>query len=607
MALQVWLPLNGDLRNQGLSNLQFQLINSTNTTINNNGKIGKCYNNNSNTAGGIVSTTKISLGQQHSMFCWFKFTSLMSSSSLGGGLVSTHYHTTNNGTGITIKYISSTTGYLSVNTGNGSSRTYNTYCGTTLLQANTWYHGGFTYDGTNIKIYVNGNLEKTQAYANMSMPENYIGLFVWSLNSTIPYTNYKLNGFLNDVRIYNHCLSPKEIKKISQGLILHYQLNDFFPLNLVKYDKNIYTESDGSKWVRIFHHNNPASKLFSNTDTWAFGVYKDEDRWFDIYPIVQNLTTFEFMVKQKTTSAATEIKYRWIQNKNPLVATYNDVKPDAVTRITTSGYTNGNQGGLWRSGHANTHMVIANSNSGNWYGATGCWVAYQGGIPGYPNTVITTGYIDLYIKISDYISNSIYDCSGYQNNGLIKKELAIVTNSPRYNTAINFNNSQLIEADPLPVETATLSAWLNFNSIPSGYTIPLHDKNSGLAIGITGMTRLISYVGSSAGGTGSAVNVSLSTNTWYHIVVVKTGVTTREVYINGNKITSMANNNWWGGDLNKFDIGGRHISNTYKDYFNGKMVDVRAYVTALSAAAIKELYLTSLDTSSGSPKARELE
>ena len=41
--------------------------------------------------------------------------------------------------------------------------------------------------------------------------------------------------------------------------------------------------------------------------------------------------------------------------------------------------------------------------------------------------------------------------------------------------------------------------------------------------------------------------------------------------------------------------------------YTGKLSDIRIYTTALSAAAVKELYQTSLDTSSGSPKARELE
>ena len=44
-------------------------------------------------------------------------------------------------------------------------------------------------------------------------------LFKRSITST-----YGKNS-LNDVRVYNHCLSTKEVKEISQGLVLHYKLD----------------------------------------------------------------------------------------------------------------------------------------------------------------------------------------------------------------------------------------------------------------------------------------------------------------------------------------------------------------------------------------------
>jgi len=44
------------------------------------------------------------------------------------------------------------------------------------------------------------------------------------------------------------------------------------------------------------------------------------------------------MVKQKTTVDATETKWRWIQNINPMIATWDDVKPGTITFVTT-GYS----------------------------------------------------------------------------------------------------------------------------------------------------------------------------------------------------------------------------------------------------------------------------
>ena len=228
MSLQIWLPLNGNLINYGFSNLKFSIV-SENTSIVSDGKIGlQTYNNNSHNGGGLISDKTIDLGNKLSMFCWINFTQLNSGSSLTG-VCGQHRYPNNAGMGITIKYASATTGYISLNTGDGTNRTYNTYTGSTLLTAGNWYHVGFTYDGNDIKLYVNGKLEKTQNYPNQKNIKDFIQVFGWSFvgeDSQTIYGNYQFIGKINDFRVYDHCLSQKEIKYLSQGLIAHYKLSE---------------------------------------------------------------------------------------------------------------------------------------------------------------------------------------------------------------------------------------------------------------------------------------------------------------------------------------------------------------------------------------------
>jgi len=52
----------------------------------------------------------------------------------------------------------------------------------------------------------------------MSAPEDYLTIFCWSLSGSSGaniHNDYKLNGALNDVRIYDHCLSAMEVREIS--------------------------------------------------------------------------------------------------------------------------------------------------------------------------------------------------------------------------------------------------------------------------------------------------------------------------------------------------------------------------------------------------------
>jgi hypothetical protein len=164
---------------------------------------------------------------------------------------------------------------------------------------------------------------------------------------------------------------------------------------------NIIQEPDGSVWLQIFHHNNPADYKFSSEDTFTEGVYKDTNRWFNLN-MCDQFTKWELLLKQKITNTDNEVKYRWSQTVNPMIATFNDTVAANTTFITTSGYTTPNvsYGGMYK-GSSNSWLVCNNGNDGNWYGAIGCWTAYQSGIPGYNGATISSGFVDVYIRIDN--------------------------------------------------------------------------------------------------------------------------------------------------------------------------------------------------------------
>ena len=172
---------------------------------------------------------------------------------------------------------------------------------------------------------------------------------------------------------------------------------------LCPYDYETYAEPDGSAWIKIYHHNNPANALFASSNTFTTSVYLDADRWF-FCSLLNQITngTYELMLKQKTTSSATETKYRWIQYANPMTCAFGDVDVADVSINTSSGYsTITNYGGIYKK-VASTYLCVNNAASGNWIGAIGCWAAWSGGIPGWGGAV-TSGYMDLYLRVDNQI------------------------------------------------------------------------------------------------------------------------------------------------------------------------------------------------------------
>ncbi len=84
--------------------------------------------------------------------------------------------------------------------------------GTTALQVGKWYHIVGTYDGSYLRMYVNGVLEGTTARSG-AITTNNIDLYIGSKSGTSQF----INATLDDVMIYNRSLSAQEIQSVSSG------------------------------------------------------------------------------------------------------------------------------------------------------------------------------------------------------------------------------------------------------------------------------------------------------------------------------------------------------------------------------------------------------
>lgn len=300
-----------------------------------------------------------------------------------------------------------------------------------------WHMFTFTYEQSyGTKVYVDGELHSQNPYTSYGLHYNLTGS---SLNLGAESTGIAsasspwFVGGLSDFRLYYTALSAEDIKELyevsmsisSYGDVLPYELlEDDEVSGLTKagvlqssaylgngdwmpYDQTIYTEPDGSQWVKIVHHNNPASKLFGSGNTFATTVYIDEDRWFNA-SLCDSVNQWEFMVKEAVAADGTELKYRWIQDANPMTAVYADVGSAKITKYTSEdGYNNftSGWGGIYKK-NSNTFLSQNSGTASSWWGAIGSWTAYQGGIPGFGNNtasthIIKTGYLDLYLRIDN--------------------------------------------------------------------------------------------------------------------------------------------------------------------------------------------------------------
>lgn len=625
MSLQVWLPLNGDLHNQGLNNFT---ITNNGATINNNGKIGKCYYFNGDKQWLQFST---SLGNFYnndwSFAVWLKPTDSTRS------VILSEY----NGAGASNVAIELTTARIVRIYWNGSPDIFFTTAGG--LPINEWTHLIITKQSSIFKIYFNGILKQTYAYdgtlsTRISNCQPRIGDdYRGNSANTVSY-----QGYMNDFRLYDHCLSAAEAAEIAKGLILHYKL-DNNGLGNENYWAN--GKPQINNWTNLQNYPNELRTTYARTNA----SYTSSPS-----TIPNEYTEIKFLSTRKQVNNGV-FQFQKVQRYNN---TYNGMCPILENLKEGEYFTIGYE--FYTSSPVNVNFGFTKRISGTTYKQIGAskfqvstintWTKISQSIQitsdfDKSNMTADVDYLLATIVIQDILGvttpgevvmrirniklekgqeatswtpakadfshiddNIIYDYSGYGNNGTIVGELTVAAGSPRYRVATQFPGTTYSKCVSPSTEGQTISVWAKWDSIPSGQSIIYIDYKTKTGLGLMSTGILCSSCGLNSY---TFSKTAIMANTWYHFVIVCPNGSenaTRQLYINGVEQTATNNTSNWTYAIDELQIGKR---STTSDGFNGQLSDFRIYATALTSEQVVDLYHTSMSIDNqGNTYAREL-
>jgi len=77
-----------------------------------------------------------------------------------------------------------------------------------IAKTQQWYYLVFTYNGSYLNLYINGEIKKTkEAKGSIKIKDNYLSI------GGKPYAKHTVGGIVDEVAIYDIALTPKEIKQ----------------------------------------------------------------------------------------------------------------------------------------------------------------------------------------------------------------------------------------------------------------------------------------------------------------------------------------------------------------------------------------------------------
>lgn len=252
MSLIHWWPLNNSYADNGTGSIT--LIPSTDSFSS--GKVTlKAYN--STADGQYLKATDLNVlnsFDEYSIACWVYITGPGTWNNTTAIISSGNYNDDSSnfifgfGGGNAGEYYDATDGYKRILVPNNHSPGLTCYYGIDLtsenyITPNTWKHVAITYKDGVTKAYVDGNFAGSTNYGK-KMPTTNVSYYY--IGGATYYDGFALKGKLNDVRIYNHELSIKEVHDLAQGLCVHYAFNVEDMYQPVE-----YLESTGTQYINL--------------------------------------------------------------------------------------------------------------------------------------------------------------------------------------------------------------------------------------------------------------------------------------------------------------------------------------------------------------------
>ena len=479
--------------------------------------------------------------------------------------------------------------------------------GTAALPANTWSYLTETYDGSTLRLYVNGTQVASTAHTgSIATSTNPLQIGGDSL-----YGQY-FAGLIDEVRVYNVALTATQIQTdettpvnpsgppsqpgtLTATAVSSGEVDLSWGASSGSVSGYLVERCQGAGCTNFTQIAAPAGTGTSYKDTsvsannsYSYRV-RATDAAGDLSPYSNTASATTTPPSQPGTLTATavssgEVDLSW-------GASSGSVSGYLVERCQGAGCSNFTQ--IAAPAGTGTSYKDTSVSANNSYSYRVRATDAGGDLSPYSNTASATtpagpsGLVAAY-GFDEGSGTTVTDASGNGNNGTITN--ATWAASGKYGKALQFNGTNALvtipDAASLHLSSGmTLEAWVNPSTVNANWRDVIYKGNDNFYLEATSSNSSRPDAGLIAGGSYADAfgTAALPANTWSYLTETYDGSTLR-LYVNGTQVASTAHTGSIATSTNPLQIGGDSL---YGQYFAGLIDEVRVYNVALTATQIQ--------------------